>query len=209
MTEFDASDVEPRRRRNPLRAINSAHLIAFAALIVALSGTALAAITSAEIKDNSIRSNDVRNGTLRSIDIHNGTLKTEDIASAARLGLSTRVHYYDPGSPVNAISTLATPIASLTQMPAGDYLVQASTSAFSSTNTNTADCHFVGGPTAFGGSFTHIATANRYYDLSDTAVVSLDAPGDIAYLCTFIAGDATATYRQIIAMKINSTVHVS
>jgi hypothetical protein len=186
--------------------VTSAHVMAALALIIAMSGTAFAAIGSTGIQDNSIRSRDVRNNSLQGIDVRNGTLGLTDLSSAARTGLGSRLYHYDTPTSVNAISGTPTQIASLQQLEPGDYLVHATTSAFSASLTNTADCSFTAGGTSFGGSFTHIAIDNRYYHLADTAVVSLNATGNISYMCTFLTGNATAAKRQIMALKIDSAV---
>ena len=62
---------------------------AYAALFVALSGTAYAAtrVGSKEIRDNSIQSRDVRNGQLRSTDIKDRSIETKDISVKARSAL--------------------------------------------------------------------------------------------------------------------------
>lgn len=67
------------------RAPWSAHVIAVAALVVALSGTAYAAatITGADIVDGTIRGADIRSGAVASVDIKTGGVQGDDIADGA------------------------------------------------------------------------------------------------------------------------------
>lgn len=181
-TTHSMNDHAYRSRRNPLRHVSSAHA--------------------------SIRSKDVRNNSLKSLDVKNGILCLADLSSAAQLGIATRLYHYDSPTSVNAISGTPTSIVGLQQREADDYLVHAPTNAYSASTTNTADCSLSAGGTSFGGSFTHIAIDHRYYHLSDTAVVTLNATCDITYSCEFLSGDATAAKRAIMALKINSAVEL-
>jgi hypothetical protein len=66
-----------------------AMIVAVAALVTSAGGTVTAAalITSAGIKDNTIRSVDVRDGTLRGVDVRAGTLTGADVKDGRLKGL--------------------------------------------------------------------------------------------------------------------------
>jgi hypothetical protein len=66
-----------------------AMVVALGALVMSVGGnvTAAALITSAGIKDNTIRSADVRDGTLTSVDVRNGALAGADVKDGALKGV--------------------------------------------------------------------------------------------------------------------------
>jgi hypothetical protein len=66
-----------------------AMVVALAALVMGAGGgvTAAALMTSANIKDNTIRTVDIRDGTLRSIDVANGTLTGADVRDGKLTGV--------------------------------------------------------------------------------------------------------------------------
>jgi hypothetical protein len=69
-----------------------AMVVALGALVMGVGGnvTAAALITSAGIKDNTIRSVDVRDGTLKSVDVTNGSLSGADIKNGAVGGVDVK-----------------------------------------------------------------------------------------------------------------------
>jgi hypothetical protein len=71
-----------------VRLPSPAIVVALGALVLSVGGnvTAAALITSASIKDNTIRSVDLRDETIKSVDVHNGTLKGADVASGSLSG---------------------------------------------------------------------------------------------------------------------------
>lgn len=71
----------PARRQSPL-----ALVVSLVALVVALSGTAVAAglVTGRDIKNNSVTTADVKNSTLRGKDIKNNQVSLADLTPGAR-----------------------------------------------------------------------------------------------------------------------------
>ncbi len=69
-----------------------AMVVALGALVMGAGGgvTAAALITSATIKDNTIRSVDIRDGALKSIDVTNGTLTGADVANNSLTGADVK-----------------------------------------------------------------------------------------------------------------------
>jgi hypothetical protein len=69
-----------------------AMVVALGALVMGAEGgvTAAALITSATIKDNTIRSVDIRDGALKSIDVANGTLTGADVANNSLTGADVK-----------------------------------------------------------------------------------------------------------------------
>jgi hypothetical protein len=65
-----------------IRIPSPALIVATLALVIALSGTAVASglITGAQIKNNSVSSIDLKNNSIQSLDVKNGTLKAVDFA---------------------------------------------------------------------------------------------------------------------------------
>lgn len=91
MLKHTQPDSTPRRRR-----FSYASVAATLALVLSLSGTAYAlVVTSADIKDGTIRSVDIKNGQVNTADIRNesitgadvknGSLQAADLAPSARL----------------------------------------------------------------------------------------------------------------------------
>jgi hypothetical protein len=77
-----------RRRRLP----SPAMIVALAALVMSAGGTVTAAalITSANVKDNTIRSVDIRDETIRSRDVDNRSLTGADIQNRSLTGADVR-----------------------------------------------------------------------------------------------------------------------
>jgi hypothetical protein len=75
---------ENRRRRVPSPAL----VLSLVALVISAGGTVTAAalITSADIKDNTVRSVDIRDGTIRSREVDNGTLTGADVKNGSLTG---------------------------------------------------------------------------------------------------------------------------
>ena len=72
--------IAPRRARR----ITYSNVVATLALIVALSGTAWAAmVTGAQIKDNSVTGRDIRNGSLTGADLKNGSVANIDMSASS------------------------------------------------------------------------------------------------------------------------------
>jgi hypothetical protein len=78
-----------RSRTKRLRLPSPAMVVALGALVMSVGGnvTAAALITSAGIKDNTIRTVDVRDGTLKSVDVTNGTLTGADVKDGTFKGV--------------------------------------------------------------------------------------------------------------------------
>jgi hypothetical protein len=81
--------VKSRSRTKRLRLPSPSMIVALGALVMSVGGnvTAAALLTSAGIKDNTIRTVDVRDGTLRSRDVTNGTLTRADIRDGTLKGV--------------------------------------------------------------------------------------------------------------------------
>jgi hypothetical protein len=85
-----------------MRLPSPAMVVALASLVMSVGGTVTAAalITSADIKDNTIRSVDIRdetiksrdvdNGTLTGVDVKDGTIKGVDVANGALTGVDVK-----------------------------------------------------------------------------------------------------------------------
>jgi hypothetical protein len=71
-----------------VRLPSPAMVIALGALVLSVGGNVTAAvlITSADIKDNTLRSVDIRDETIKSADIDNGALKGMDVANSSLTG---------------------------------------------------------------------------------------------------------------------------
>jgi hypothetical protein len=70
--------------------LSPAGLIAIAALIVSMSGTAyaVATITGADIKNGTVTTRDIKNNSLTGRDIRNGSLSTRDLNLASNVAIS-------------------------------------------------------------------------------------------------------------------------
>jgi hypothetical protein len=77
-----------RRRRLP----SPAMIVALGALVISAGGTVTAAalITSANIKDNTIRSVDIRDETIKSRDVDNGSLIGADVSNGSLTGADVK-----------------------------------------------------------------------------------------------------------------------
>src|SRR3712207_5782763 len=85
-----------KRTRRP----SAAMLVALLALVVSMSGTAVAAgfitsadikndeVKSADLKNNGIKSKDVRDGAITSADVADGSIELADLSGAAKAALS-------------------------------------------------------------------------------------------------------------------------
>lgn len=95
--------------------IGSAHVIAFIALMLALTGTSIAlpgnnSVDSADIKKNAVTSSDIRNKTIVSADVAKNTLngnqinegKLAQVPSAARAGTTANVLFAVVSNPTGA-----------------------------------------------------------------------------------------------------------
>lgn len=82
--------------------LTSSNVIATVALVFAVGGGsayAATAITSSQIKDNTVQSKDIKNETIASKDIKNGSVSTTDLTSGAVASLKGKV---GPAGPAGA-----------------------------------------------------------------------------------------------------------
>jgi hypothetical protein len=95
-----------------LRLPSPAMVVALGALVMGAGGsvTAGALITSASIKDNTIRSVDVRDATLKSVDVANGTLTGADVRDGKLTGADVANNSLT-GADVNESSLGKVPVA--------------------------------------------------------------------------------------------------
>jgi hypothetical protein len=132
---------------------SAAMWIAFMALGVALSGTAVALpgtnlVDSGDIRNNTVRSKDLRNNDVRGKDIRTGAVGTSDLRNEGVTGNDVRESTLAkvPRAARADSATTATGAANLGGEPAGDYLndirmvTEVSASDSTSPKTVTANC---------------------------------------------------------------------
>ena len=98
-----------------------AGVAATTALVIALGGSSYAAlvVTSADVKDNTIRSRDVRDGTLKGVDVANGSLALADLDDTAEDQLRGQVGPSGPPGPSGAPGAVGSPGPAGPTGPAG------------------------------------------------------------------------------------------
>jgi hypothetical protein len=118
-----------------LRRPSPALVISCIALVVACTGTAVAATVitrSSQVKNNTLLSADIKDGSLQGRDIKNGTITVNKLKSGATTGSSaggggvTAFQALRKQGPENQPAGVGIKVASLT-VPAGSYMVTAST----------------------------------------------------------------------------------
>ncbi|MBF6620496.1 MAG: hypothetical protein ITG02_09740 [Patulibacter sp.] len=112
--------VAPRRRR-----ISSAHVMAGAALFIALGGTSYAAVSlpknsvgSAQLRKNAVASSDIRKNAVTSAKVRNGTLGVADLSKGAVASLRTPGPA-GPAGPAGAVGAVGAPGPTGAQGPGG------------------------------------------------------------------------------------------
>src|SRR5918998_406017 len=118
-----------------LRRPSPALVISCIALVVACTGTAVAATVitrSSQVKNNTLLSADIKDGSLQGRDIKNGTITVNKLKSGATTGSSaggggaSAYQALRKQGPENQPAGVGIKVASLT-VPAGSYMVTAST----------------------------------------------------------------------------------
>ena len=114
-----------------LRPPSPALVISFIALVVACTGTAIAATvitSSGQIKNGAVLSADIKDGSVQARDIRNGTITANKLrtAPAAAAGASTAYHAVRKAGPEAQPANQLIRVATLT-VPAGAYKVSANT----------------------------------------------------------------------------------
>jgi len=163
--------------------------IAFIALGVALSGTAVAlpgtsSVDSGDIRNNTVRSKDLRNNDVRGRDIRTGTVRSGDVRNDALTGADVAESSLGevPRATRADSATTAANAANLAGEPAGDYLndirMVTETSASDSTSPKTvaANCA-IGEEIVGGGANIDGGTAPENIVLQDSHPDQSD-PGD-------------------------------
>jgi uncharacterized protein YjbI with pentapeptide repeats len=87
-------------------------IVALGALVMSAGGTVTAAalITSANVKDNTVRSVDIRDETIRSCDVDNGSLSGADVSNGTLTGVDVHNNSLT-GADINESSLAKVPAA--------------------------------------------------------------------------------------------------
>lgn len=194
------------KRPSFLRRPSPAMAVALLALFVALGGSALAAIGSAGIADNSVRSVDVRNNDLRSNDVRNGALGLADLSAAARTGLAGKLYHREIND--GSITTIpfngAVTLISLPNLPAGAYLVSGSAEVVSDSDAKQLRCTVSSAEGGQQGRRAYIDSKDVPYHLSDTNVIVLSKPTTVSFSCGMLGPGGEVYASRLIALRVGS-----
>jgi hypothetical protein len=188
-----------------------AMLVAFIALLAALSGTATAlqgknTVDSGDIKNGQVKNKDigknavkggkVADGALTGADVKDGSLTPTDFSGSVQgpkgdtgatgaTGARGPSDAFSVGNGTSAGSDTPLNLA----VPAGDYFVVAKVVLFSPPGNITPRCDLTGG-TGHDAAFGSLETTGHTQEtLMSTMVTHLDAPGNITWSCNLDGGD--------------------
>ncbi len=168
-------------------------VVAIIALVVALGGTSLAAITvtGSMIRNNSVTSVDLADNAIVSRDIRNGSIFPVDLSAAAKRTLTGPAGPIGPAGPAGTNGTNGSNGAQGVQGPVGPSGVVAH--AFASDSSSRA----------------LVSTVGTSGTLAEAVVLTLDRPGDLELLGTIEATDNGSADTTFLAQCVMSVFSVA